>query len=511
MNENEMPENWQAEMITTSKNGVINDIGVWIRNTFKVDTDRIYKQPENEEEEKRIQKIKKINMIEFYASLFGVFGLMWGMWWPGIIAENDTIVTISFVLIGIIGIWGILISPFFHYNLEKGLTYRKGYLGLDYEQNGWTAFFEERGLGSLKRHLSALKDEKYRRIATFVSLYVMLTLIIVCFDDMDYLKDMAKAVGVSQEPYVGYVTYISASIAYMVVAILLFGFGTYQAGAWKDTGDKDNLKRFLLIVPQGVITFMGIWLLWGWGMSIDDSSQWLPSNNLADLATIYQTIGDNFANPENPMGIALIVILFAFIIVWFIVKYIAVGVLIRFDNLKTAMYQFVFISVIATVVIFIVWGIFTIDAIQPYVQSHSRKLMDQVPYGERLWYIFKDDAFIMMRKATMARIIGNWTGYIYWGLAQELLFLGYWCTLLTKIYKNKYVIAFLSSMCFGLIHFPSWPLMIFTCVGGFFWAIAWQRNDSRNLFIMGAIHGYAGTLVAKFIPITMSVGPSNMA
>ncbi len=256
---------------------------------------------------------------------------------------------------------------------------------------------------------------------------------------------------------------------------------------------------------------MGIWLLWGWGMNINNSGQWQSANYLTDLATMYQTVGDNFANPENPMGIGMIVILIAFVVVWFLVKYVVVGILIRFNNLKTAMFQFVFISIIATFTILFVWGIFTLDAIQPNVQSQSRDLMDQVPYGERLWYIFRDDAFIMMRKATAASIIGNWAGYIYWGLVQELLFLGYWCTLLTKVYKNKYVIAFLSSLCFGLIHFPSWPLMIFTCVGGFFWAIAWQRNDARNIFVMGLIHGYAGTLVAKFIPITMSVGPSNMA
>ncbi len=511
MVENQRTSETESKTNQAITNKVIKDIGTWITHSFEVDTAQIYKKAENEEEERKIRKIRKINMIEFYLTLFGVFGLMWGMWWPGIISDNDTIVTTSFVLIGLIGIWGIIISPFYHYKLEKGITYRKGYLGLDYEQNAWTAFFEERGFGSIKKHLESLKDDKYRKTATFVSLYVMITLVIVCFDDMDYLKDIAEFVGLSQEPFLSYIIYLSASIVYMVVALLLFGFGTYQAGAWKDTGDKDNIKRFLLVVPQGIIAFMGIWLLWGWGMNINNAGHWYPSNNLTDLATMYQTIGENFANPQNPMGLAMLAIFVAFVVVWFLVKYVVVGIMIRFNNLKTAMFQFVFISIIATVAILIVWGVFTLDAIQPYVQSHSRDLMDQVPYGERLWYIFRDDAFIMMRKATFARIIGNWAGYIYWGLAQELLFLGYWCTLLTKVYKNKYVIALLSSLCFGLIHFPSWPLMIFTCVGGFFWAIAWQRNDSRNIFVMGAIHGYAGTLVAKFIPITMSVGPSNMA
>ena len=203
--------------------GLLSDIGNWIRNSFNVDTDSIYKQPENDEEKLRIKKIRKITAIEFYASLFGTFGLMWLMWWPGVIAGNDLMVNTSFVLIGLIGVWAILISPFFHYKLEKGITYRPGYLGLNYEQNGWTAFFEERGFGSVKRHLIMLKegDEKYAKTNNFVSFYIMLSLILTCLHEIKILRGIVGAVGVSDPIYVDYVCYVSASIVYTAIAVCL--------------------------------------------------------------------------------------------------------------------------------------------------------------------------------------------------------------------------------------------------------------------------------------------------
>ena len=349
--------------------GLLSDIGNWIRNSFNVDTDSIYKQPENDEEKLRIKKIRKITAIEFYASLFGTFGLMWLMWWPGVIAGNDLMVNTSFVLIGLIGVWAILISPF-HYKLEKGITYRPGYLGLNYEQNGWTAFFEERGFGSVKRHLIMLKegDEKYAKTNNFVSFYIMLSLILTCLHEIKILRGIVGAVGVSDPIYVDYVCYVSASIVYTAIAVCLFGYGTFQAGAWKDTGDKDKLKKFLLIVPQGIIAFLSIWILWGWGLRISEDGVW--TTRLADATTMYQTIGDNFFNPENPMGLALLLILFIFGVGWFVVKYIITGILVRADNLKTAMYQFVYIAAISTVIISVVWCIFTIDSLQPYIHNY---------------------------------------------------------------------------------------------------------------------------------------------
>jgi len=152
-----------------------------------------------------------------------------------------------------------------------------------------------------------------------------------------------------------------------------------------------------------------------------------------------------------------------------------------------------------------------LDVVNSYMVDHHVDNMSDTPTLDNMWYIFDSTAIAAREGFTFASLFANWGQYVYWGAAQQLLFLSYWNTLLTKVFKNKHINAGLSSLSFGLIHFPSWPLMILTIVAGYFWGLAWQRNACRNLFIIGASHGFGGTLVAKLIPITMSVGPSNMS
>jgi hypothetical protein len=218
---------------------------------------------------------------------------------------------------------------------------------------------------------------------------------------------------------------------------------------------------------------------------------------------------DNFWNINNPMGLVVMGILGIFVLAYFLFKYIGLGIVIRFDNLKTASYQFVYIAIMTIIVVAIMNLIMQIPSVNDYIVAHNTDNFTELSIG-RMWYIFNNTAAQSVNEASFAQIVSNWGQYVWWGLAQELLFLGYWCTLLTKIFKNKYVIGLLSGMCFAFIHFPSWPLMIFTIMAGLFWGIAWQRNDARNLFVLGASHGFGGSLLAKFIPITMSVGPSHM-
>ncbi len=485
-------------------------LGKWVKSIFAVEESlqRIYKEPENEEEKKKIAKLRKINLIEFILSLALVFTFMWAIWWVGIVKDNDKLVQTSYILIGVVGVWGILFSPFFHYWLEKGYTYRKGYLGLDYEQNYWTAWFEERGFGSLKKHWEInLKKRKRKKLVNFMTLFVMLSLVLVLMDDLDYAMDLAEALGVEDEQTRFHTAITAVVWAYQLVGILMLIYCTYLAGSWEDTGHLDKIKKTLLILIPAIVAFMGIWVTWGFGLDFHGDGSWSVGGNWETTAYMYQSTMTN-----GKTALFVVVFFILLFVVWFLLKYVFIGMLIRFDNLKTASYQFLFVSVIAVVVILSVYGILASPGLQDYVLSHQDDQMSSVPYGERLWFIFDSTAIVDWKKASFAGFMGNWAGYIYWGLVQEWLFLGYWCTLLAKSLKNKYVIAFLSSLCFGVIHFPSWPLMIFTMAGGYFWALAWiDGKRYRNLFIFGMIHGFAGTLVAKIIPITMSVGPSNMA
>ena len=489
-----------------------HDIKTWLKQAFVTDLDQIYKTPENEEEEARIKKIRKVNLIEFLVTLFGLFIIMWTLWWQGVRIEysdpalGETLQFIAFTLIAIIAVWALLFSPFFHYKLENGMTYRKGYLGLDYEQNGWTAFFEERGFGSLKRHQDDnLADAKTRTSVNYMMLIVLLTIILVMFDDPRNMRDFAAVLGVTVEADQFTSGLVAIVIAYQIIGVILALYSAYLAGNWEPTGSNDLLKRLFLLIFGGFVAFCGILTPHGFGINFDKMGGWSADGRWTDLGTMYQT------TVETPAMLLTVVVFLAFLgLLWFLGKYFFVGILIRFDNLKTAIYQFILVSIAAVIMILLVWWILTLPAVNDYVVAHHKDSMVEPPEIVNMWYIFDSTAIEDMNSASFGDFMGNWAGYIYWGLLQQLLFLGYWCTLLTKVSKNKFVNAGLASLAFGLIHFPSWPLVIFTGVGGFLWAIAWQRNDARNIFIIGAIHGFAGTMVSRIIPITMSVGPSNM-
>ncbi len=106
-------------------------------------------------------------------------------------------------------------------------------------------------------------------------------------------------------------------------------------------------------------------------------------------------------------------------------------------------------------------------------------------------------------------LVGNFLagvgGYFFWGWVQELLFLGYFCWLLYKIQPNKWLNAALSSLLFMMFHWDNIALMVGTAIGGFMWALWFDQR--RNLFMLGWMHGFNGTLVNKLIPMSMTVGP----
>jgi hypothetical protein len=484
------------------------DISSYLKTMFKDDLDQIYKTPESDLDRQKIQQIRKINLIEFISTLGIVVFAMWVPWWQGILQDSNTLQTIGFAIIGVVGIWGILISPFYHYHIEKGYTYRNGYLGLKYNQTPWTAFFEERGLGSLVQYRKVfLKDAKGKKIATLMTLYVLMTIVMWFMQDFGVAEDIADMFTLTNDTMRDYAAITGVMWVYQGVAVCLAVYSIFQAGQWQNTGNKDGLKKFWLIFPPAMFCFLGMWFAWGFGISFNQQGTW--NATWASPATMFQTVIDNFWNPSNQMGAAVLTFIAIYILAYFLLKYLILGLVIRFDNLLTASFQLIFIVLLTIVVVSILNIIMGTPSVNAYILTHQRDQI-QSPALENMWLIFDDTAEGARNTATVAKIFANWGYYVWWGLAQELLFLGYWCTLMTKVTKNKFINAILSASCFGFIHFPSWPLMILTVVAGFFWALAWQRNDGRNLFILGASHGFGGTLVAKYIPITMSVGPSNM-
>ncbi|MHA1369187.1 MAG: CPBP family glutamic-type intramembrane protease [Promethearchaeota archaeon] len=123
------------------------------------------------------------------------------------------------------------------------------------------------------------------------------------------------------------------------------------------------------------------------------------------------------------------------------------------------------------------------------------------------WSWLYDDPEVLRDQFHPGDFLVGVGGYHYWGWLQELLFLGYFCWLLYKVTDNKWFNATLSSLLFMMFHWDNIALMIGTAVGGFLWAQWFGKR--RNLFMLGLMHGYNGTLVDMLIPMSMSVGPGT--
>ncbi|NIA13205.1 MAG: hypothetical protein GWP08_03930 [Nitrospiraceae bacterium] len=108
-------------------------------------------------------------------------------------------------------------------------------------------------------------------------------------------------------------------------------------------------------------------------------------------------------------------------------------------------------------------------------------------------------------------VCGQWSGYVFWGFLQQLLFLGVFATQLCRAFdigrsRGQLMLACLcSAALFGLIHLPNFWLSIVTWVGGFFGTLF--AVQCRNLFTLGVVHGFGGTMFDKLLPIPFSAGP----
>ena len=119
-------------------------------------------------------------------------------------------------------------------------------------------------------------------------------------------------------------------------------------------------------------------------------------------------------------------------------------------------------------------------------------------------------------------------GYIFWGALQQLLFASYFGTrfrkafspavksngkLKKKLWKKRLVVSIISGSYFGLIHVPSWYLLIFTSVLGVVISWLYMKDRNRNLIAIGIIHGFLGSLIGVFFApgvVEMSVGPASV-
>lgn len=106
---------------------------------------------------------------------------------------------------------------------------------------------------------------------------------------------------------------------------------------------------------------------------------------------------------------------------------------------------------------------------------------------------------------------GQWSGYVFWGFLQQLLFLGVFSVQFSRAFDvtnsrtQRALYCLCSGACFALIHIPNFWLGIVTFIGGMLAALYFIQ--CRNLFAFGIAHGLGGTLSNKLLPINFSVGP----
>lgn len=191
-----------------------------------------------------------------------------------------------------------------------------------------------------------------------------------------------------------------------------------------------------------------------------------------------------------PVGIGLIALVLLALFAGF-------SLLIRFDTLKRAAKQLIIMISIGIPLILVFCVIFIYNPELPYFPQPqgSETVLDK--FGE--WEFF--------------RYIAQWTGYVWWGYVQQLLFLSYFSIHFTRAFdirtkRGQLLAALCSSIFFGLIHLPTFWLSFFTWVAGFMWALFFMK--SKNLFVMGVCHGAMGTLLNQLTPIKFSVGPTSI-
>jgi len=100
--------------------------------------------------------------------------------------------------------------------------------------------------------------------------------------------------------------------------------------------------------------------------------------------------------------------------------------------------------------------------------------------------------------------------YFFWAFLQQIGLQTFLTRRLRQVFRNPYLAAFASSSLFALIHLPNAALVIFTWVGGFFWALSFQRTP--NLYALAVSHGWLAVVALYCVPTRwlhgLRIGPT---
>ncbi|MHA1734641.1 MAG: hypothetical protein ACTSU5_22115 [Promethearchaeota archaeon] len=192
-------------------------------------------------------------------------------------------------------------------------------------------------------------------------------------------------------------------------------------------------------------------------------------------------------------------------------------VLVKFDNFhvtRNAILQIFILTVVLTafIVLFFHWFV-------PMTGLQGEVIQNVYPFDSGV----ENETRTLWENFRFLDLLNKWIGYyLWWGALQQFLFMSYFLELWRKVFPNSkgYWIAFGTACIFGVIHFPDWPLMLFTALMGMVWAYSWNKeyydpktgkvHRGNNLLLWGLVHGFGGSLIGFLLPFSMAVGPFNM-
>jgi membrane protease YdiL (CAAX protease family) len=86
--------------------------------------------------------------------------------------------------------------------------------------------------------------------------------------------------------------------------------------------------------------------------------------------------------------------------------------------------------------------------------------------------------------------------YPLWGLLQQYIFQFYLLGRLLQIVSLRFAVPIVACT-FAAVHFPRWPVMLATLVGGFVWSLCYFR--SRRLLPLAVSHGLLGAALHYWV------------
>jgi hypothetical protein len=184
---------------------------------------------------------------------------------------------------------------------------------------------------------------------------------------------------------------------------------------------------------------------------------------------------------------------------------VAFPVMLRLDNFARSI-RFIIAFFIGVTVFVLLFNLCFQFLIEPFREtlSHYRFLELRGPSARERLAVLADPLAIG----------GQWSGYVVWGWIQQFIFVSYFGVLFARAFditrsRGKLFLAcFCSALLFSLIHIPNVWLMFFTFIGGLVGIIYFLQ--CRNLFALGFVHGFGGSLLNKLTPINFSVGPGQI-